>query len=75
MVRSKNNLKQYKYVCGLSLKVISISAVLVLARPHILFFLKEKKETYHRRTLFSLMRIKVKRNYHKKRPLKLVTDN
>ena len=56
---------EYRYVKGLSLKVTNISVVLVLARGlHMLYSLNEKKETCHRSALFSLMRIKVKINYH-----------
>ena len=69
-------MKQNGYVRGLSSKVTSISVVLVLERGlHILHLLQERKETFHRRTFFSFMRIQAKRNYHKKKQLKLVTDN
>ena len=63
MARSKNNLTQNEYVNELSLKVTNISVVLILERSlNILYVVKEQKETYHR-TLFSLTRIKAKRNY------------
>ena len=63
MARSKNNLTQNEYVNELSLQVTNISVVLILERSlNILYVVKEQKETYHR-TLFSLMRIKAKRNY------------
>ena len=69
MARSKYNLKQKGHVNELSLNVTNLSVVLVLELSlHILYLLNEKKETYRRRkTLFSLMRIKVKRNYLQRR--------
>ena len=69
MARSKYYLKQKGHVNELSLNVTNLSVVLVLELSlHILYILNEKKETYHRRkTLFSLMRIKAKRNYLQRR--------
>ena len=68
-------MKQNEYANGLVLKVTNILVILILERSlHILYLLKEKKETYHWKTLFSLTRIKRKRLPSKEK-LKLVTDN
>ena len=65
--KKKNNLKHNKYINELSLNVTNILVVLIRKRNlHILYLLKEKKETYHRKTLFSLTGIKAKRYYHQR---------
>ena len=52
----------------ISLKVTIITIGLVLQRDlHISHLLKEKKKTYHRKTLSSLTRINAKRHYHERK--------
>ena len=78
MARSKNNLKQNKYVNGFSLKVTHISVVLILQRSlHILLLLKEKNETYHRKSkdIVLFNENQSKEILPSKEKLKLMTDN